>query len=199
MKRLAILFSAVALAFGAQGASAQETDGPVREKRHEFNLFVGFFGADLTMSAASSSYDRPELSVLYEPHVQNSVTPVITLGYNYKLLGFLKLGGQISYAGYYRTTTYLIDGRVTRGERVDNLYALPEVKFCIPSAEHFRLYAKLAAGARFRLQGGKEPVAFAWDITPIGFEWAGKTVYGNCEFCWGNVVKGARLGIGYRF
>jgi len=199
MKRLAILLSAVALAFGALDASAQETGGPVREKRHEFNLFVGFFGADLTMSAPYTSSVRPELSVLYEPQVQNTVSPTITLGYNFKLLSFLKLGGQFSYSGYYRTTTYLIDNKVTRGERVDYLYALPEVKFCIPGAEHFRLYAKLAAGARFRLQEGDDLIDFAWDVTPIGFEWGGKTVYGNFEVCWGNVVKGARLGIGYRF
>ena len=42
-------------------------------------------------------------------------------------------------------------------------------------------------------------VRFAWDITPIGFEWGGNTVFGMAELCVGNVLMGGRVGVGFRF
>ena len=90
-------------------------------------------------------------------------------------------------------------------ERINNAYGqssrnmfsfLPEVKLRIPSPAHFRLYGKAAIGVSFAPQFATR---FAYDLVPIGFEWAGQRVYGTAELVYGSIVKGGRIGIGFRF
>ena len=78
---------------------------------------------------------------------------------------------------------------------------LPQVKFFIPSPRHFRLYAKAAAGINLNIGDTivGEPLSFAWDIVPIGFEWGGQFIFGIAEVSLGNVITGVRIGVGFRF
>ena len=163
---------------------------------------MGLFSASSSWNSETRTQD---LYSLYEPEVVYSTIPVGTLDYNYKLLSFMKVGAQVSAANIQRITTYRMENKLGRSDDMHLLYFLPQVKFCPPSPRHFRPYAKIAFGARFNLSPDDlapesiNPVTFAWDITPFGFEWGGNFVYGNAELCWGNVVRGVRLGIGFRF
>ena len=111
---------------------------------------------------------------------------------------------EFDYATVSGRSWYEIGGRQGQRFRTDVFSFLPQVKLRIPGAAHFRLYGKAAAGVKFVNTNLEEelyssPVRFAWNITPIGFEWGGQRIYGMAEICLGNVLIGGRAGIGFRF
>lgn len=188
MKKWILLLPAVLLLFAAQSAQAQ--------KKHEVELFLGIVHANASQDSQSNAHD---LYYLYTPEEHFSVEPVFTLDYNYKLLSFLKLGAQFSYTQVTHRIYYRMDSKVGVREKLNLLYLLPQVKFCIPGTAHFRPYAKVAAGIQYSANQQAQPVSFAWEVVPIGFEWGGNFVYGTADLCYGTVVKGMHIGIGFRF
>ena len=114
---------------------------------------------------------------------------------------WLLLGGQATFSSIQGTQWYRLGNRPDLQFNGTVFSLLPQVKFHIPSPRHFRLYAYLAGGLQFRSMGPLElsPVRFAWDVAPIGAEWGGQRIYGTAELCFGNVICGGRIGIGYRF
>lgn len=188
MKKWILLLPAVLLLFVAESAQAQ--------KKHEVELFLGILHEE---SGQDSPSDSRDLYYLYTPDEYFSMAPVVTLDYNYKLLSFLKLGAQFSYTQVTHRVYYRMENQINTRENLDMLYLLPQVKFCIPGTAHFRPFAKLAAGVQYTVNQQAQPVSFAWEVVPIGFEWGGNFVYGTLDLCYGTVVKGVHLGIGFRF
>ena len=78
-------------------------------------------------------------------------------------------------------------------------YAL--LNWLVIGGQFFRLYAKVAVGMMLNIGHyyTQDPVVFAWDVVPIGCEWGGQRVYGTAELAYGSVIKGGRIGIGFRF
>lgn len=185
MKKLLIALSVLVFTCGA--AAAQ--DHP-----HEINLFVGGFSSQYLKYDASMDYSS-DLYALYEPQTRVTTGPAFTLDYNYALLKWLSLGAQIHYNRLRVRTVTRIDSSYDFYNR-EMFSFLPEVKLRIPSSAHFRLYGKVAAGVSFAPQLSPR---FAYDLVPIGCEWAGQRVYGTAELVYGSVIKGGRIGIGFRF
>lgn len=185
MKKILIALSVLAFF----GGSAAAQDHP-----HEFNLYLGGFNSQYLGYNVNTSYSA-DLYSMYEPRVSVSTGPVFTFDYNYAILSWLSVGAQFHYNHLDVSKVTWIDGNYERFSR--NMYSiLPEAKLRIPSSEHFRLYGKVALGLSFASQLGAR---FAYDVVPIGCEWAGKRVYGTAELVYGSVVKGGRIGIGFRF
>lgn len=194
MKKLLIFISAAILTAGSFGAKAQG--------RTDINLYMGFMNATYTsLDNAGGRYSHRDLYSIYEPHYTVHSGPSYTLDVNRRIFPWLGAGLQANYSYMSGTKMYNIGNAPKREFRQTMLAFLPQVKFFIPSPRHFRLYAKAAAGIGLNL--GETivgtPVDFAWDIVPIGVEWGGQFIYGTAEFCAGNVITGARIGIGFRF
>lgn len=192
MRKIIVSVLALCLAFPALRAQG----------RHEINLSIGGASSEsLFMTANEGNYN--DLYSIYEPHYRLESGPVVTLDYHFKLNKVVHLGAELNYAFVQGRSWYNIGGQ--QGQQFKtNLYSvLPQVKLRIPGPPHFRLYGKLAAGVQWvasDLKARQEsPVQFAWNITPLGFEWGGNRVYGMAELCVGNVLLGGRLGIGFRF
>ena len=171
--------------------------------RHEFNLSIGGVSGEYALlSSKADNYN--DLYDLYEPHYDLSSGPVMALDYHFKLNKVVYLGAEFDWSNVQGRSYYNIGGQQGQKFRTNVFTFMPQVKLRIPGPAHFRLYGKAGAGIRFvatDLQELKKasPVRFAWDITPLGFEWGGNTVYGMAELCVGNVLTGGRLGIGFRF
>lgn len=161
---------------------------------HEINLYIGGFNSQFLSYNVVQDYST-DLYALYEPQTAITTGPVLTLDYNYAVLNWMSVGLQFHY-------NYLNVNSMTRIDyhyecyKTDMFSFLPEVKLRIPSSAHFRLYGKVAAGVSIASQYGTR---FAYDLVPIGCEWAGKRVYGTAEVVYGSIIKGGRIGIGFRF
>lgn len=194
MKKILIFMAAAILAAGSFTAKAQG--------RTDINVYMGFMNATYTsLDQAGSSARHQDLYSIYEPYYTVSSGPSFTLDANRRLLPWLGVGIQGNYSYMSGIKKYHI-GNIPKREFSQTMLAfLPQVKFFIPSPRHFRLYAKAAAGINLNI--GEtivgEPVSFAWDIVPIGFEWGGQFVFGIAEVSLGNVITGARIGLGFRF
>ena len=172
--------------------------------RHELNLGFGAVSGEYALLDTNEG-SGSDLCGLYEPHYSLERGPVLSLDYHFKLNKVVYLGAEVDYSNVLGRSWYNIGGRKGQSFRTDIFAFMPQVKLRIPGAAHFRLYGKAAMGVRFVLTDLEDelnssfPVHFAWDITPIGFEWGGNTVYGMAELCVGNVLMGGRIGIGFRF
>ena len=202
MKRI---FLITALSLLSLGAFAQGS--------HEINVMVGGYKSEFLQADNSGLFEfifgdfdteldhSGDLADLYEPHYYMKSGPVLVVCYHYGLNSWLRLGAQTSLSSVSGTVSYRMGNRSRSQFKQTMIDILPEAKLMIPSARHFRLYGKVAAGVQVNLGElmSEGPVTFAWDITPIGAEWGGQRVYGNVEFCWGNVIRGIRIGMGFRF
>lgn len=168
--------------------------------KHEINLYMS--GASSEYLQLNTSKDNSmDLYGLYESKVRYVESgPGLTLDYNYAILNWLVVGGQFNYHRVSWDQYSLVSGNSFNNTK--NKFAiLPQVKFRIPSFRHFRLYAKVAAGMTLNIGHyyTNDPVVFAWEVAPIGCEWGGQRVYGTAEVAYGSVIKGGRIGIGFRF
>lgn len=194
MKKLLIFIAAAILTAGSFSAGAQG--------RTDVNLYMGFMNATYTsLDQAGDRQSHRDLYSIYEPYYTVTCGPSLTLDVNRRLLPWLGAGLQANYSYMSGEKNYKIGNAPGSRFSQTMLAFLPQVKFFIPSPRHFRLYAKAAAGINLNIGDTivGEPVAFAWDIVPIGFEWGGQFIYGTAEICAGNVINGARIGIGFRF
>ena len=185
MKKLLIALSVLVLSCGTVAA---------QEHPHELNLFVGGFNSQFLSYSTSMDYST-DLYGLYEPQTRVTTDPALTFEYNYAVLKWLSVGAQVHYNHLNVSTMTRIDNSYDHYHR-DMFSFLPEVKLRIPSPDHFRLYGKAAIGVSFVPQLSTR---FAYDLVPLGCEWAGQRVYGTAELVFGSVIKGGRIGIGYRF
>lgn len=169
--------------------------------KHEINFYLG--GSDatfMTLEDNSAKY-HSDLYAMYEPSYNYNCGPSLTLDYNYNVLGWLLLGGQVNYSTIEGTRWYRLGDRPDVQFNYQIFSVLPQAKIHIPSSRHFRLYAKVAAGLQLRVGEMLDvsPLRLAWDVAPIGAEWGGNRFYGTAELCVGNVICGGRIGVGFRF
>lgn len=178
--------------------------GALAQGRHEFNLMLGGYKSEFIEMEPNADIVRGDLFDIYETHYHVDSGPCFTLDYKFALNSVIKVGAQFNWGEVDGYTWYRMGTRKGEEFRMDMLSLLPQVKFCIiPNSRHFRPYAKLAAGVQYTMNTkgavSTAPVKFAWEVVPIGAEWGGQVIYGTAEFCYGTIVKGARIGIGYRF
>lgn len=177
--------------------------------KHEVNAFVGGFQTEFSKVRSEgyqnsflpdNNYVEGDLYDLYEVHYSARSGPVVTLNYNYILTSYLRVGAQLSYGGMSGKKWYRMGSRQDEDFTLHSVAVLPQVKACIPGMRHFRLYGKAGIGLQVNFGSYSiAPVKFAWEVVPIGAEWGGKRIYGNAELCWGSVVRGGRIGMGFRF
>lgn len=181
--------------------------------RHEINAFLGGYKAEFLQADNTDFFGfvfgnldfevthSGDLADLYEPHYFIQSSPVLTLCYHYSINSWLRVGAQADLSYLSGKITYNMGNRPRTQFKQTMLDLLPEAKFMIPGSRHFRLYGKVAAGVQMNMGTlmSSSPVEFAWEIAPIGAEWGGQRFYGNAEFCWGNVLRGIRIGMGVRF
>ena len=167
---------------------------------HSVQAYIGGFNAEYQAANLDDNY-ASDLYGLYEPHRQIQSGATLTLEYNREILPWLHVGGQFNYAHLYITEWYNMGTRQPRPNQAKNIFSLlPEAKFRIPSPRHFRLYGKVAAGVSVNIgHYNGAPVNFAWDLVPIGCEWGGQRIYGTAELCYGSIIRGGRIGMGFRF
>lgn len=183
------------LLVGALLCSALWAQGP-----HHVNVYLGGYNGEYL--AARIDADASDLYNLYEPHYKYECGPTFTVEYTYSLLSWLQVGAQTNVGEVSVTPWRNLDGYKAEPKQTKvGVSLLPEAKLCIPSPRHFRLYGKVAAGmtVNFGQYTKWSPVQFAWDLVPIGCEWAGQRVYGTAELCYGSIIRGGRIGIGFRF
>lgn len=185
MKKILLPILAFLLCF--QAATAQEHP-------HEFNFFLGGYNSQYLGYSTIRDYSM-DLYALYEQQTRISTGAVATLEYNYALLKWLSVGAQFHY-GRLKINTWTRISSHSESYIRDMFCFLPEVKLRIPSPAHFRLYGKVAIGISIT---PRFETNFAYDLVPLGCEWGGQRIYGTAELVFGNVIKGGRIGIGYRF
>lgn len=170
--------------------------------KHEINLYMSGACSEYLELNTPRNYTM-DLYGLYETQVQYIQSgPGLTLEYNYALLNWLVLGGQFNYHRVLWDQYSRVGGNRANYTNTKNKVALlPQAKFRIPGMKRFRLYAKVAVGMMLNIGHyyTQDPVVFAWDVVPIGCEWGGQRVYGTAELAYGSVIKGGRIGIGFRF
>lgn len=170
--------------------------------KHEINLYMSGACSEYLELNTPRDYTT-DLYGLYETQVQYIQSgPGLTLEYNYALLNWLVLGGQFNYHRVIWDQYSRVGGNRANYTNTKNKVALlPQAKFRIPGMKRFRLYAKVAVGMMLNIGHyyTQDPVVFAWDVVPIGCEWGGQRVYGTAELAYGSVIKGGRIGIGFRF
>lgn len=188
MKKLLILL--LFLALGAVQAQAQG--------RHQIEVYMGGLGAEFDDLNLESN--RSDLFSLYEPQTSAQSQPVYTLNYAYSLLKWLRLGVQLDYTLISGNSWYRLGNKPSTQFKKNMFYALPQVQVMVPGLPHLRPYARVAAGIQVNTGEFKgAPVKFAFDLVPLGIEWGGQRVYGTAEISYGSVIRGGRLGIGFRF
>ena len=188
MKRIvSILALSVLLAWGMQ---AQE--------RVEINMYIGGYNGEY-LKVKETAAEGMTLSSLYEPKYRITTGPVFTLDSHFKINRIVRVGLQLD-ACPMRASSYTRITGNTEEFKKTLFYILPQAKICIPSPRHFRMYGKVAAGIQVNsiLEEG-HPVKFAWEVIPFGCQWGGQRVYGTAEICYGSVVRGARIGMGFSF
>lgn len=204
MKKILILLVCITCGTGALHAQG----------KHEVNVFLGGYKSEflkvdnesgryynMLFDDIDSNLHYGDLYDLYEPHYSLESGPVITVDYNYILSRWIRVGAQANWGTLAGKFWYVLGNKPAQTFDEQMISVLPEAKFCLPGAEHFRLYGKVALGVQFNLgtRLSSSPVGFAWDVVPIGAEWGGKRIYGNAELCIGSVIRGGRIGLGFRF
>lgn len=190
-KNLLLLLAGLVLSTGllqAQGKS-------------HLHISLGGAPAEFTSFQENQSGGIIDLYTMYEPqYVMNTEVPVFTLDYAVDMGRWFRLGLEMNYAELRGSVSYMLGNRPRMDFEKYILTALPELRLRIPSPRHFRLYCKAAAGVMVTMGKHQDPpVRFAYDLVPIGAEWGGQKIYGLGELCWGNVIRGGRIGLGFRF
>lgn len=193
MKKLLTLIAAAAVSASSFLAAAQG--------RNEINLYIGGVNSTYASLDRNSGNAHRDLYSIYEPSYTITCGPTWSLDYCHRFNSWLGIGFQADYASMSGSKSYRIGSISNSSLNLDIISVLPQAKFYIPSPRHFRMYTKAAFGANFNVgnAGINDPVTYAWEVSPFGFEWGGQVVYGQAELCFGNVLVGAKIGIGYRF
>lgn len=126
----------------------------------------------------------PFSSLFFGAEVQNlSSTGTFSVNYMRKLNKWLWVGGNISYES---AKVYLLDYYYIPGlEYTSRISCLPIMAVCKAAwlrKKHISLYSKIGIGANSIFTEGKcEKINLAVQLTPIGFEFGGKHVFGFLE------------------
>lgn len=183
---------------------AQEDASDWRQmfNRHEFSLSVGDPAmANLTRkgnfsrNAMTSWLDIPTYTDVY-------TTSPITLGYRFRLLKWLWLGGDITYCGFFGTSRNIYTEEPLYKYRENSVSFMPSIRFSYLNREHVTLYSGFTSGLRFgvsRTYNEKRVyVRLPFQLTLFGVSAGSQSWFGFAEL--GVGYQGfAKAGFGYRF
>jgi len=200
-KAIVMLLGAVALMTGLY-AQEQPADWRQTMKRNEFSLSIGDPAfANLTRSVDfSSSRGGSWLDVPTTTNVYTSFP--ITLGYRYRLLKWLWLGGDISYCGFFGTSRNIYTEEPVYKYRENTVCIMPAIRFSYLNREHVTLYSGFASGLKFGFSKAynekRSYVRLPFQLTLFGVSAGSQSWFGFAEVGYGNEGF-AKAGFGYRF
>ncbi len=169
------------------------------QNRHELSVFIGGESTDF-IKQDDGYASREDLMDMYEPHYALNCGPVLTVTYHYTFNSWLSVGSQFSYGSMDGEIWLKLGSKQDEDFRKETYSLLPEAKFRYCGKGHLRLYGKTAIGLKYSTGTHVDkPLGFAWEVTPAGLEWGGHRFYGVAEFCWGSVIRGGRIGVGFNF
>ena len=186
--------------------SQEDTDWRKQFKRHEFSIGIG------DPARVNFHRNRIETTPNYYPEVwlQRQIccgnvyfTCPITLGYRYRVLKWLWVGGDISYCGFYGSFRDLYTDQKVGDYRDHFISIMPAVRFSYLNREYVTLYSGIAGGVA--LEYGKTYPDYkfhnnhlALQCTLFGVSAGSQRWFGFVELGWG--FKGyANAGFGFRF
>ena len=170
--------------------------------RHEFSLAVG----DPTMAnrarmekfsvnTMTSWLDIPTYTDVY-------TSAPITVGYRFRLLKWLWLGGDITYCGFFGTSRNIYTEEPVYKYRENSVSIMPSIRFSYLNREHVTLYSGFTSGLRIGVaESYNEKDAFVrlpFQVTLFGVSAGSQSWFGFAEL--GVGFQGfAKAGFGYRF
>lgn len=187
--------------------SAQEVpDWRKQFKRHEFTIGIG--------DPARVNYHRnrtgtepdfyPEVWLQNQPVFGNVYTTCpITLGYRFRVLKWLWVGGDISYCGFFGSFREPYTDQKVGAYRDHFISIMPAVRFSYLNREYVTLYSGIAGGIAFEFGKTYPDYKFhnnhlALQCTLFGVSAGNQSWFGFAELGWG--FKGyANAGFGFRF
>lgn len=170
--------------------------------RHEFSLSVGdpTFANRTRFVTFSATRGGSWLEIPTTTDVYTSLP--ITLGYRYRLLKWLWLGGDISYCGFYGTSRNIYTEEPVYRYRENTVCIMPAIRFSYLNREHVTLYGGFASGLKFGFSKAYNErhsyVRLPFQLTLFGISAGSQRWFGFAEFGVGNEGF-AKAGFGYRF
>lgn len=176
-------------------------------KRHEFTLGVG--------DPARVNYFRNRVGTLasFYPEVwlQNQVyfgnvytSCPITLGYRFRVLKWLWVGGDVSYCGFFGSFKDRYTDQKVGNYRDHFISIMPAVRFSYLNRDHFTLYSGIAGGVA--LEYCKSYTGYkahnnhlAFQLTLFGISAGSQRWFGFAELGCGFKGGYANAGFGFRF
>ena len=189
------------------GVYAQEQPEDWRQtmKRNEFSLAVGDpYMSNFVLEANAPTWNGNGTSswLTVPTHTKVYTSLPITLGYRYRLLKWLWLGGDISYCGYFGTSKDIYTEEPVYKLREHMLCIMPAIRFSYLNREHVTLYSGLAAGLKFGFTNAQNRkstyVKLPFQVTLFGVSAGSQQWFGFAEVGIGNEGF-AKAGFGYRF
>lgn len=200
-KAIVMLLGFIAMVTGLY-AQEQPADWRQTMKRNEFSLSIGDPAfANLTRSVdVSSSRMGSWLDVPTTTNVYTSLP--ITLGYRYRLLKWLWLGGDVSYCGFFGTSRNIYTREPMYRYRENTVCIMPAIRFSYLNREHVTLYSGFASGLKFGFSNAynekRSYVRLPFQVTLFGVSAGSQSWFGFVEVGYGNEGF-AKAGFGYRF
>lgn len=186
-------------------AQEQPADWRQTMKRNEFSLAIGDpIMSNIVREAYSSTWsgNGPSSWLAVPTRTQVYTSLPITLGYRFRLLKWLWLGGDISYCGYFGTSKDIYSGEPVYRLREHMLCIMPAIRFSYLNREHVTLYSGLASGLKIgfsNVQNRKDTyVKLPFQLTLFGVSAGSQQWFGFAEIGVGNEGF-AKAGFGYRF
>lgn len=176
-------------------------------KRHEFTLGVG--------DPARVNYFRnragtepnyyPEVWLQNQYHIGNIYTTCpITLGYRFRVLKWLWVGGDVSYCGFFGSFKDVYTDQKMGKYRDHFISIMPAVRFSSLYREHFAMYSGIACGIAFEYSESYPDYKahnnhLAFQLTLLGFTAGNQRWFGFAELGCGYKGGYVNAGLGFRF
>ena len=188
-------------------SSPKDQSWKTQFKRHEFTLGVG--------DPSRVNYFRnrvgtepnyyPEVWLQNQYHIGNIYTTCpITLGYRFRVLKWLWVGGDVSYCGFFGSFKDVYTDQKVGKYRDHFISIMPAVRFSSLYREHFAMYSGIACGIAFEYSESYPDYKahnnhLAFQLTLLGFTAGNQRWFGFAELGCGYKGGYVNAGLGFRF
>lgn len=188
-------------------SSPKDQSWKTQFKRHEFTLGVG--------DPSRVNYFRnrvgtepnyyPEVWLQNQYHIGNIYTTCpITLGYRFRVLKWLWVGGDVSYCGFFGSFKDVYTDQKVGNYRDHFISIMPAVRFSSLYREHFAMYSGIACGIAFEYSESYPDYKahnnhLAFQLTLLGFTAGNQRWFGFAELGCGYKGGYVNAGLGFRF
>lgn len=188
-------------------SSPKDQSWKTQFKRHEFTLGVG--------DPSRVNYFRnrvgtepnyyPEIWLQNQYHIGNIYTTCpITLGYRFRVLKWLWVGGDVSYCGFFGSFKDVYTDQKVGKYRDHFISIMPAVRFSSLYREHFAMYSGIACGIAFEYSESYPDYKahnnhLAFQLTLLGFTAGNQRWFGFAELGCGYKGGYVNAGFGFRF